>query len=617
MCGISGFCNLHTDFLEREPYYRNILSDMSDALYHRGPDSHGIYLTSHTGFSHTRLAIIDPHGGLQPMTRHYCDADFTIVYNGELYNTKELREELVSHGMTFRTHSDTEVILNGFLFEGPSFVRKMNGIFAFAIYDEAHQLLYLFRDAFGVKPLFYRLFHDTLIFSSEPKGIFCYPGCIPSVNKTGLCEIFGLGPARNPGNAVYEHMAECLPGHYLTFSASGLKDYCYFRLESHPHTDSYKETVVHTKELLLQSIRRQMVSDVPICTFLSGGLDSSLVSSVCAEELKKDGQTLSTYSFDFTDNSRYFKANDFQPSEDRPFVDIMKNYLKSEHQYLTCDNRSQADLLFASMKAHDLPCMADVDSSLLFFCREVSKQHKVVLTGECADEVFGGYPWFHRKNFLSCNTFPWTPDLSFRKSFLKDEIADALSLDSYVQSSYENAIAKVDILPSDNDTECSRRRISYLNIRYFMQTLLNRMDRTSMFSGLEARVPFADKNLVSYVFNVPWEMKAKDGLVKNLLRQCAKDYLPDTITFRKKSPYPKTYHPYYEQLLRQRLSALLTTGESPLLALIDKEKTMQFLNQEGDYGKPWYGQLMAGPQMIAYLLQIHYWLSEYKIDLHL
>ena len=362
---------------------------------------------------------------------------------------------------------------------------------------------------------------------------------------------------------------------------------------------------------------RAKVGDGKVLLALSGGLDSSLVSSVCAEELSKEGQTLSTYSFDFTDNSRYFKANDFQPSEDRPFVDIMKNYLKSEHQYLTCDNRSQADLLFASMKAHDLPCMADVDSSLLFFCREVSKQHKVVLTGECADEVFGGYPWFHRKNFLSCNTFPWTPDLSFRKSFLKDEIADALSLDSYVQSSYENAIAEVDILPSDNDTECSRRRISYLNIRYFMQTLLNRMDRTSMFSGLEARVPFADKNLVSYVFNVPWEMKAKDGLVKNLLRQCAKDYLPDTITFRKKSPYPKTYHPYYEQLLRQRLSTLLTTGESPLLALIDKEKTMQFLNQEGDYGKPWYGQLMAGPQMIAYLLQIHYWLSEYKIDLHL
>ena len=459
---------------------------MSDALYHRGPDSHGIYLTSHTGFSHTRLAIIDPHGGLQPMTRHYCDADFTIVYNGELYNTKELREELVSHGMTFRTHSDTEVILNGFLFEGPSFVRKMNGIFAFAIYDEAHQLLYLFRDAFGVKPLFYRLFHDILIFSSEPKGIFCYPGCIPSVNKTGLSEIFGLGPARNPGNAVYEHMAECLPGHYLTFSASGLKDYCYFRLESHPHTDSYEETVVHTKELLLQSIRRQMVSDVPICTFLSGGLDSSLVSSVCAEELRKEGQTLSTYSFDFTDNSRYFKANDFQPSEDRPFVDIMKNYLKSEHQYLTCDNRSQADLLFASMKAHDLPCMADVDSSLLFFCREVSKQHKVVLTGECADEVFGGYLYFHKAP---------TP-----KDFHEETVRKLSKLHMY---------------------DCLRA------------------NKSLSAWGVEGRVPFLDKEFldVAMALNPKAKMCPGKEIEKRIVREAFADMLPESVAWRQKEQF--------------------------------------------------------------------------------
>ena len=448
MCGISGFCNLHTDFLEREPYYRNILSDMSDALYHRGPDSHGIYLTSHTGFSHTRLAIIDPHGGLQPMTRHYCDADFTIVYNGELYNTKELREELVSHGMTFRTHSDTEVILKGFLFEGPSFVRKMNGIFAFAIYDEAHQLLYLFRDAFGVKPLFYRLFHDTLIFSSEPKGIFCYPGCIPSVNKTGLCEIFGLGPARNPGNAVYEHMAECLPGHYLTFSASRLKDYCYFRLESHPHTDSYEETVVHTKELLLQSIRRQMVSDVPICTFLSGGIDSSLVSSVCAGELKKEGRQLKTFSFDFTDNENYFQSNSFQPSMDKPYAAKMASYLNSHHTYLECTNQTQADYLLRSVKAHDLPCMADIDSSLLYFCEQVSHTHKVVLTGECADEVFGGYPWYHREEILFEDTFPWSRSVGLRLGLLTpDAVRNG---EEFVRQHYRDTCARAPRLPSDD-----------------------------------------------------------------------------------------------------------------------------------------------------------------------
>ena len=617
MCGIAGFFDADASFLSNEEQYQILLAKMGRTLKHRGPDASGTLLCNRCGLAHRRLSIIDITGGAQPMSKIYSDYHYHIVYNGEIYNTDDLRHKLTTLGVHFKTTSDTEVLLLGFIHFGPSFIQDVDGIFALAVYDERHETLTLFRDCFGVKPLFYTQTGNTFVFASELKGLFCYPGIAPAVDSNGLNEIFSLGPAHTPGCGVYKNVHEVLPGSYLSVSRAGVRETTYFRLESHPHEDSYETTIATVRELLTGAIRRQMISDVPICTFLSGGIDSSLVSSVCAGELKKEGRQLKTFSFDFTDNENYFQSNSFQPSMDKPYAAKMASYLNSHHTYLECTNQTQADYLLRSVKAHDLPCMADIDSSLLYFCEQVSHTHKVVLTGECADEVFGGYPWFHRKNFLSCNTFPWTPDLSFRKSFLKDEIADALSLDSYVQSSYENAIAKVDILPSDNDTECSRRRISYLNIRYFMQTLLNRMDRTSMFSGLEARVPFADKNLVSYVFNVPWEMKAKDGLVKNLLRQCAKDYLPDTITFRKKSPYPKTYHPYYEQLLRQRLSALLTTGESPLLALIDKEKTMQFLNQEGDYGKPWYGQLMAGPQMIAYLLQIHYWLSEYKIDLHL
>ena len=617
MCGIAGFFDADASFLSNEEQYQILLAKMGRTLKHRGPDASGTLLCNRCGLAHRRLSIIDITGGAQPMSKIYSDYHYHIVYNGEIYNTDDLRHKLTTLGVHFKTTSDTEVLLLGFIHFGPSFIQDVDGIFALAVYDERHETLTLFRDCFGVKPLFYTQTGNTFVFASELKGLFCYPGIAPAVDSNGLNEIFSLGPAHTPGCGVYKNVHEVLPGSYLSVSRAGVRETTYFRLESHPHEDSYETTIATVRELLTGAIRRQMISDVPICTFLSGGIDSSLVSSVCAGELKKEGRQLKTFSFDFTDNENYFQSNSFQPSMDKPYAAKMASYLNSHHTYLECTNQTQADYLLRSVKAHDLPCMADIDSSLLYFCEQVSHTHKVVLTGECADEVFGGYPWFHRKNFLSCNTFPWTPDLSFRKSFLKDEIADALSLDSYVQSSYENAIAEVDILPSDNDTECSRRRISYLNIRYFMQTLLNRMDRTSMFSGLEARVPFADKNLVSYVFNVPWEMKAKDGLVKNLLRQCAKDYLPDTITFRKKSPYPKTYHPYYEQLLRQRLSALLTTGESPLLALIDKEKTLQFLNQEGDYGKPWYGQLMAGPQMIAYLLQIHYWLSEYKIDLHL
>ena len=368
------------------------------------------------------------------------------------------------------------------------------------------------------------------------------------------------------------------------------------------------------EQQLISDVKKQ-VGDAHVLLALSGGVDSSVVSAVCAAELRKKGVQLTTFSFDFKDNDKYFKSNSFQPSQDAPFVKKMVDFLKSNHHYLTCDNRTQADLLYESVDAHDLPCMADIDSSLLYFCREVSKSHKVVLTGECADEVFGGYPWFHREEFLKSNTFPWTPSLTPRQSLLSGSLLDALQMEKYVQKIYDTSVSEIAVLPTEDEIESNRRRIGYLNIRYFMQTLLNRMDRTSMHSSLEARVPFADRALVEYIFNVPWEMKAKDGTVKNVLRQASKGLLPDEILFRKKSPYPKTYHPAYEALLCERLKDVLSSANEPLLQLVDKEKVLLFLDHPKDYGTPWYGQLMAGPQMTAYLLQINYWLKKYQVTI--
>lgn len=616
MCSISGFCNPNATYLSNGSYYKKILKDMTNVLYHRGPDDSGIYLSDRCGLAHTRLAIIDLLGGTQPMNAHIDGHEYTICYNGELYNTAELRSDLQDRGVTFWTTSDTEVILRGFLCYGPDFVKRLNGIFSAVIWDSRHQTLYLFRDSFGIKPLFYTIQEGTLIFSSELKGILQYPGFQPSISQKGLNEIFGLGPARNPGTGVLDGCFECLPGHYLAYNRFGLTDNCYWKLESRPHTDNYGTTLEKTAFLVTDAIKRQMISDVPICTLLSGGLDSSLVSAICAAELKKKGEKLTTFSFDFLDNDQYFEANSFQPSQDRPYVDTMVEAIGSEHHYLICDNHTQADLLIESVKAHDLPCMADIDSSLLYFCGEVGQSHKVTLTGECADEIFGGYPWFHRPEFLNSNTYPWTPDLSPRLALLRPELSETLQLESYVQDSYRRAVSEIVVLPTDSGVEANRRRIAYLNIRYFMQTLLNRVDRASMHSGLEARVPFADRDLVEYVFNAPWEMKAKDGLVKNLLRQTAVPYLPEEIALRKKSPYPKTYHPYYEQLLAERLQTVIHDG-SPLLELVDKNAVLKFLENPKDYGKPWFGQLMAGPQMTAYLLQIHYWLVEYNIGIAL
>lgn len=548
------------------------------------------------------------------MVRRAGERTCAIVYNGELYNAKELREELKEKGWNFETTCDTEVILLGFMQYGVEIASKLNGIFAFAILDQRDDSLYLFRDPIGVKPLFYMKKDHELIFASEIKAILAHPSVNAELDREGLNEIFGIGPARSTGCGVLKGMKEVCPGEYITYGKKrALQRKVYWKLESHPHLDNYEKTVETVSELVQDSIRRQMVSDVPICTFLSGGVDSSLVSAVCAAELKKQGKQLTTFSFDFVDNQKNFKANAFQPSQDRPYVEKMVQYIGSDHHFLECDNTHQLTMLYDSVKAHDLPAMADVDSSMLYFCSQVSKSHKVTLTGECADEIFGGYPWFHRQECFQAQTFPWTMDLSPRKELLSDEFLEYLRMDEYVRESYQHSIAETPRCEEDSPQEARRREISWLNLRWFMQTLLNRMDRTSMYSGLEARVPFADPRIVQYVWNVPWEMKAKDGVVKNLLRQSGRGLLPEEVLFRRKSPYPKTYDPRYENLLKDKIREMLAQKDAPVLQFLDRNKVEAFLARPSDYGKPWYGQLMAGPQLLAYLLQINAWMELYQI----
>ena len=614
MCGIAGFYNPHDHYLKEKEHYESVLQAMAERLRHRGPDDAGRWLWEHGGLSHARLSIIDLAGGHQPMVKSGSGQTFAIVYNGELYNTDELRQELMAAGYSFQTSSDTEVILAGYMEYGPDFVKRLNGIFAFAIMDTALNRLCLFRDRAGVKPLFYTIRGEELIFSSELKGILAYPGVKAQLDLRGLNEVFSVGPARTYGCGVLKDMEELLPGHYLICTPDGIRQQSYWKLVSRPHEDSYERTIEKTSFLVEDSVRRQMVSDVPICTFLSGGVDSSLVSAICAKELKKQGKRLTTFSFDFVDNDKFFRANSFQPSQDRPYVDQMVKFLDSDHHYLECGNLTQADRLFDSVLAHDLPAMGDIDSSMLQFCSMVKEHNKVALTGECADEIFGGYPWFHKKECFEAHTFPWTMDLAPRKALLDDSFLEYLDMDRYVLDTYERSVAETPVLEEDSPEEARRREIAWLNLRWFMQTLLNRMDRTSMYSGLEARVPFADHRIIEYVWNVPWDMKTRDGQVKNLLRQSGKGLLPDEILFRKKSPYPKTYDTAYEKLLVDRVREMMDDSHSPVMDFLDRKKLARFLTSPSDYGKPWYGQLMAGPQMLAYLLQVNFWLKTYHIE---
>lgn len=615
MCGIAGFYSCEDSIKEKQLYS---LLNMKQTLTHRGPDDDNIYLNDHIGLAHTRLSIIDISKGKQPMVKRIGDYSIVISYNGEIYNTKELRSQLSSYSLSWDTTSDTEVILNGYLAFGTEFFKELNGIFAFSIYDERIDTLYLVRDHLGIKPLFYQIYDSYFVFASEPKGIFAF-GITPKLDASSWAEVLGLGPARTPGHGVFANMKEVLPGQFLsitkdTSSTPKIRSHIYWKLESHEHKDNYKETVDYVSFLVRDSIRRQMISDVPVCTFLSGGLDSSLVSAISQEYLLEQGKQLSTFSFDFVGNKENFKANSFQSSEDRPFVDIMVEHIHSYHHYLMCDSITQADYLYKAVDARDVPCMADIESSLLYFCSQVSNTHSVALTGECADEIFGGYPWFHRKELWKDDFFPWSYDMNMRKMCFDDSFLKEIDLDNYVINAYHNSLKETPTLASDTPLEKKRREISWLNIRWFMSTLLNRMDRTSMYSGLEARVPFADPRILEYVFSIPWEMKCYNGQTKSLLVEIGKSYLPNEVLYRKKSPYPKTYDPNYERLLSNRLLDELSDTNAPLNAIIDKKKLQTFLSSPSDYGRPWYGQLMASPQMIAYLLQINYWMKKYSLS---
>ncbi len=612
MCGIAGIVNFKKNLVTYKEHHRLIVKEMAQKIRHRGPDASGEWVGEHAALSHARLAVIDPAGGAQPMQRVSEGHEFVICYNGELYNADDLRHELKSYGYNFSTTSDTEVLLYSYIHYGEDCAKKLNGIFAFAVWDTMRQRVFLCRDRFGVKPLFYTTTGDTLVFASEHKAIFAHPEIEPKLDITSLREIFAISPARTPGEGVFHGIKELRGGHFMIIDRKGIKIKKYWELKSEEHTENYEDTITHTRELLVDAIKRQLVSDVPIGTLLSGGLDSSAITAIAANHMKENGKRLSTYSFDYEDNDKYFKASAFQPDADGPWVKRMSEEFDTDHTILTCPNDVLVSHLKDAAYYKDLPGMADVDASLLYFCREIKKRHTVVLSGECSDEIFGGYPWFRSEQAFNTPAFPWCYDLSLRESVLQPSVAKTLALSEYSRMRYDASVAETPRFDGDNAEEARRREISYLNIIWFMTNLLDRKDRMSMASGLEVRVPFCDHRLVEYVWNIPWEMKNKDNISKNILRKACEGILPDDVLYRKKSPYPKTHNPYYEQAMKAYMRTLAEDKDALLFAFVDKKKLLSLLDEDSDYGKPFFGQLMAGPQFLGYLAQVDYWLREYK-----
>lgn len=602
MCAIAGLIGLSP---------KNAINKMQETMKRRGPDGQGVFSDRETVLLHTRLAVIDPVGGKQPMELSYGAERYTITYNGELYNTKELRQELEKEGHLFVTNSDTEVVLHAYAQWGSGCLKKFNGIFAFGIWERMAKRLFLARDRMGVKPLFYKIHDGGLLFASEIKTILAYPGVRAELDAAGAAQILLLGPGRIPGSGVFLGIEELEPGQCAQYEKGKFYKWNYWKLTDREHNETFDQTAEHVRYLVTDAIKRQMVSDVPLGCFLSGGLDSSLISAVCAQECRNIGDKLTTFSVEYQDNDKFFVAGKFQPNSDGHYIRIMQDQLQTLHHWTMLTPEDLVAQLENATVARDLPGMADVDFSLLAFCGDIRKNVTVALSGECADEIFGGYPWYRDPAVRAREGFPWAQNTNYRTSFLHPQLSDQIDAVDFVHSHYLDTVQNTDILPGTSPEETKIKQMTNLNHRWFMQTLLDRKDRMSMFHGLEVRVPFCDHRIAQYLYAVPWEYKDHKGREKGLLRYAMRGLLPDEILYRKKSPYPKTFDPQYTKLVSSMLKELIASPQEPIHQLVCREAMEGLLTD--NYEWPWYGQLMKAPQTMAYMLQINFWLRNYKI----
>ncbi|MDD2268757.1 MAG: asparagine synthase (glutamine-hydrolyzing) [Eubacteriales bacterium] len=540
---------------------------------------------------------------------------YVIVKSGELYNASEIRKLLSSEGYSFDGNSDEEVMLKAYVCWGQSCTDKFDGDFAIAIWESHNKKMFLVRDKMGIRPLFYAVRQGSLIFASELKALLCHPSVKPDIDSNSIAEIMLIGPGRTPNCGIFKDVFEVPRAHQGYFEPEGsFNSVKYWSPKGEAFNDCTDTAIDKVYSMVEGSIKRQLISDEMICGFLSGGLDSSIIAAVSARHYAERGEKLRTFSVNYSGNDKNFKASRYQPTGDAEFIKLMVEKFGLLHEEIMIDTLELVDALYDAVEAREMPGMADVDSSLLLFCRAVKKHCNIALSGECSDEIFGGYPWYSDEKLRSQRGFPWSQSTEFRASFIKPGMLGTIDPYEFMNEKYDRAISEADITGAEGEHDEKMRKLTQINLDHFMQTLLDRNYRMSSNAGLEVRVPFCDYRIAEYLYNVPRELKFLDGMEKGLLRKAFSNDLPEKIVYRKKSPYPKTHNPDFLKSVTDRLNDVIETPSSPLLSILDKNKLSAFINEEGRE-TPWYGQLMQKPQTIAYFLQINHWMKVFKINI--
>jgi asparagine synthase (glutamine-hydrolysing) len=614
MCGITGWVDFGRDLRDEWA----TIEAMTATMTCRGPDAGGVWCCAHAAIGHRRLAVIDIAGGEQPMRAPGGGRDDVVLtFSGEIYNFTELRRDLAARGRTFRTRSDTEVLLQAYLEWGPRCVERLNGMFAFAVWDERRQELMLARDRMGIKPLYYaQLPSAGVLFGSEPKAVLAHPGFRSEIDAEGIAELFAQLGTKAPGHGIYRGLREVPPGTIVTVTRGGVRTAAYWKLEAREHTDDLAATTATVRELLEDIVHRQTVADVPLCSLLSGGLDSSVISALAAGSLQRHDRTqLSTFSVTFEGSEESFEPDAFRPSHDEPHAQAAARHIGARHATVTLTADDLVAAQWEPLGAHDLPTPGDLWVSLYVLFREIRWESTVALSGESADEVFGGYPWYHVAAMLNAPTYPWAAGGSW-EPLLRPDVAQQVKLGEYAADQYSQALAEVPRLPGESPGDRRIREVLYLGLTRWLPMLLDRKDRLSMASGLEVRVPFCDHRLVDYVWNVPWAMKTTGGIEKGLLREAAAGLLPDDLLRRRKSAYPGVADTAFDKAIDTQVGELLGRSDAPVFGLVSREKiTAAYAEDPRLPGI--YGVRPSRMAPAAFLLDVNQWLERSGVSLHL
>lgn len=599
MSAVAGIFNLETS--------ENIEDRLFQTMYRRGSNGNSRYRHKGMTLLHAHRQANEP----QPMALDWEGERYVICCDGTLYNREQIRRELENEGHTFVSGTDAELLLHGYVQWKEEILLRSNGVFSLMILCQKQDKLFFARDRMGVKPLFYKEHRGGLLLVSEMKTILSYPGVDALLDAQGAAELLLLGPGRTPGSGVFYGIKEVEPGCCGYYEKGNLRLHRYWQLTDRIHQESFEETSEIVGILVKDAVLQQMRSEDKMGTMLSGGLDSSVVSAICAKELDAHGQMLDTFSVDYEDNDKYFVPGRFHPNMDTDFIRIMHQALQSNQHWTIISPADLVEGICDSTIARDLPGMADVDVSLLIFSKQIRSHVGMVLSGECADEIFGGYPWYRDNRMRDVDTFPWCQTTKERTAFLQPWILEAIDPRDFIGDRYHDTIRQSDILPENNPVDRRIKELVNLNVRWFMQTLIDRGDRMGSYWGLDIRMPFCDYRIAEYLYGVPWEMKDYKSREKGLLRHSMEGLLPQSVLYRKKSPYPKTHHPAYLEMACQLLRQVLDDKNAPVFTLVSPQEMERLLVQ--DYTWPWYGQLMRRPQTIVYMLQINYWMEHYDV----